>query len=241
MARVFISYRHVDPDQTVALFLYRYLSDRDHDVFIDAEEIPVGAFWDHEIRANVERAEWFVPLVSSTYLASTYILKDELKPAERLLEKRKIHGILQVRLAFAGKLPESVQFLDQIQAFKWRSAEDTQQLCEEIAERLPPSENLVKGMRAFGEIDGKIFADLGRAKEIESCLGLLRQPKSPYILLHGVSGSGKTSFVKAGLLPCLGDGAALVVELTQDTTEELTRITDGAQSFFFLDQFEQTL
>ena len=89
MARVFISYRHVEPDQTVARLLYHHLSDLDHDVFLDTKDIPIGAFWDKEISENVRRAEFFIPLVSSSYLFSPYIIEKELQVAARSLAEKR--------------------------------------------------------------------------------------------------------------------------------------------------------
>ena len=111
MARIFLSYRHVEPDQTIAKFVYRYLSERDHDVFIDAKDLTVGAFWHKEIRANVERAEWFIPLISLAYLNSPYILEHELSIAAELMKRQKIQGILQVNLSTVRRPMRSKRWL----------------------------------------------------------------------------------------------------------------------------------
>ena len=39
MATIFISYRHVEPDESVARYLTRYLSNLEHEVFFDREAL----------------------------------------------------------------------------------------------------------------------------------------------------------------------------------------------------------
>ncbi|HEX8686040.1 MAG TPA: TIR domain-containing protein, partial [Pyrinomonadaceae bacterium] len=242
MAQVFISYRHVEPDESVARFLHRHLSELDHDVFIDARDIPVGSFWDKEIAANVARAQYFVPLVSLSYLHSRYILDKELAVAARLLKERQIERILQVNLAFDGEAPREVrEVVEQVQHFKWRSPEDTPRLAEEIAARLPSPQALVKGMRSFDVSDARPFKQLGRASEVADFLALLRQDPARHVLLHGVSGAGKTSFLKAGVLPRLGDPPPPVFELSEKVCEEFAAAAAGGGALIFLDQFEQAL
>lgn len=60
MARVFVSYRRVAPDNGIAMALYRRLSDRGHDVFLDSERVHLGDRWPRTIREALDRAEWFV-------------------------------------------------------------------------------------------------------------------------------------------------------------------------------------
>jgi len=246
MPRVFLSYRHVEPDQSIAKFIYRYLVDRDHDVFFDSVDIPVGAFWNKEIKTNVERTEYFVPLVSLAYLNSPYILEHELSVAARLLKNKKIEGILQVNLAFDGKPPDAVQdVVNQIQFFKWRSPDDTSEVARSLAAILPAPKILVKGMRSFTSADAAQFLQLGRAERVSQFVALLSQPANRLTLLHGVSGSGKTSFIKAGVLPQMRHESPIAVELERDTPEELDALLSGLDvlrgAVIIFDQFEQSL
>ena len=110
-----------------------------------------------------------------------------------------------MNLAYNGDPPPAVRdVISQIQYFNWRGPDDTPQLCEEIATGLPASEVLVKGMRPFSTTDEKSFSQLGRDDEVAAFL-LLKESPTPCILLHGVSGAGKTSFLKAGIAPRLPD------------------------------------
>src|SRR5688572_19506152 len=239
MSRIFISYRRVEPDQAVARLLYHHLTELDHNVFFDAEDIPLGAFWDKEIAENVRRSDSFIPLISSSYLFSPYIIEKELKVAAKLLAEKKIERILQVNLAFDGDPPEAVrEVVTQIQHFKWRSPADTPRLCQEIAAQLPTAELLVKGMRPFVTADQKLFSQLGREDDISTFLSQLANP-APIMLVHGVSGAGKTSFLKAGVAPRLGDTRWTIVELTGNASFDALAAEDC--QLLVLDQFEQSL
>ena len=241
MSRVFISYRRVEPDQTVARLLFHHLSDLDHDVFFDSAGIPIGSYWDKEIAENVRRSECFIPLVSSSYLFSPYIIEKELKVAAKLLSEQKIERILQVNLAFDGEPPDAVrEVVSQIQHFKWRSPADTPRLCREIAAQLPSAELLVKGMRPFLTADQKLFSQLGREENIAAFLTQLRGP-APVVVLHGVSGAGKTSFLKAGVAPRLDDTRWTIVELTGNAAASLDAVVAEDCQLLVLDQFEQSL
>jgi WD40 repeat protein len=240
MARVFISYRHVDPDAQIARALYTRLSDADHEVFIDAADIPLGALWDKQIARNVELAEYFVPLVSASYLYSKYILDRELAPAAGRLQRGHLAGFLQINLAYDGEPPAALKdVLSSIQFVKWRGDADTARVLDEVVRALPSARSLLKGMRSYEAADADRFAQMGRAREIDEAIALLRsRPRQP-VLLHGVSGAGKSSFIRAGLIPRLGQAAADVVELTEDTVTVLGAMPKV--DVLFLDQFEQTL
>ena len=70
-----------------------------------------------------------------------------------------------------------------------------------------PPPNPYKGLRAFDEADAPDF--FGRADLVEQVLGRLAgtDPSSRLVLVVGGSGTGKSSVVRAGLLPRLRQGA----------------------------------
>jgi hypothetical protein len=74
MARIFISYSHQQPDQSIAEYLFRYLTDEDHEVFLDSENIRVGDTWHQEIQKNIASADYFIALVS--LLSDSFYLYD---------------------------------------------------------------------------------------------------------------------------------------------------------------------
>jgi formylglycine-generating enzyme required for sulfatase activity len=61
------------------------------------------------------------------------------------------------------------------------------------------------GLRAFDETDAPVF--FGRAAETEQLLARLSKPDCSFLMVVGASGSGKSSLVRAGLIPCLRAGA----------------------------------
>lgn len=69
-------------------------------------------------------------------------------------------------------------------------------------------ENPYKGLRPFGEQDAATF--FGRGRLVERLVNRLGTPgaQGRFVLLVGPSGSGKSSVIKAGLLPALRRGAA---------------------------------
>ncbi len=185
--------------------------------------------------------EFFIPLVSSSYLASRYSLRSELKVAWRLWKKKKL-DILPVNVAYDGVPPADVrEIVEQIQYLKWKGEHDTDELCREIASRLPAPEELVKGMRAFVHADHELFSRLGREHEVADFISLFGERRSPYVLLHGVSGSGKTSFLSAGVLPRLGAPPSAVVEMTADADGSFSALASAGSPLLVLDQFEQSL
>lgn len=76
-----------------------------------------------------------------------------------------------------------------------------------LAETFTPVENPYKGLRAFDEADANDF--FGRAALIEHLIERLRDesPYARFLAVVGPSGSGKSSVVKAGLIPALKRGA----------------------------------
>ena len=57
-ARIFISYKRVEPDTSVAREVFEALSQQ-HDVFID-QVIPVGVRWGERIEAEIRQADVFI-------------------------------------------------------------------------------------------------------------------------------------------------------------------------------------
>ncbi|GAB4510285.1 MAG: hypothetical protein OHK0046_06820 [Anaerolineae bacterium] len=94
---------------------------------------------------------------------------------------------------------------------------------------LPEPENPYKGLRAFQQADAADF--FGRAALIENILARMSEndPRSHFLAVVGPSGSGKSSVVKAGVIPAIRSGALpgsqnwFVVEMVPgiDPLEEL--------------------
>ena len=79
---VFISYRHVDPDQGLADELYRSLVARGQEVFID-KRISIGTEWARKIQEAIGKARFFVVLLSAESIRSDMLRKEVALAHER--------------------------------------------------------------------------------------------------------------------------------------------------------------
>jgi len=61
------------------------------------------------------------------------------------------------------------------------------------------------GLRAFTPEEGPIF--YGRGREVDALIARLRDPAQRFLAVVGASGTGKSSLIRAGLIPRLQDGA----------------------------------
>ncbi|MBN2091622.1 SUMF1/EgtB/PvdO family nonheme iron enzyme [candidate division KSB1 bacterium] len=68
----------------------------------------------------------------------------------------------------------------------------------EVTETVKPS--AIKGPFAFGEMDGKIFTQLGREADLRKLLSWVLDSQICFTALKGESGAGKTSLLRAGLV-----------------------------------------
>lgn len=99
-----------------------------------------------------------------------------------------------------------------------------------------PDRNPYRGLRPFREEDAALFH--GRDDEVEELLELLA--KQDMIAIAGPSGSGKSSLVRAGLLPRLQRMGATIVELGAGDPIDSVPVADGG-TVLFLDQFEEAV
>ena len=135
MSRVFISYRHVEPDITVAREMAASLSESGHDVFIDTK-IPLGQEWGAFIEEHLGEADWLVAFVSAAAADSPMVVT-EIAEAHRLNGERGRPGIIPVRLGdgFRLRYPLSA-YLSRFQQGEWRGPADTAGLIARVTEAL---------------------------------------------------------------------------------------------------------
>jgi hypothetical protein len=81
-----------------------------------------------------------------------------------------------------------------------------------------------KGLAYYGPEDLPLFA--GRDADVEACAGLLAAPNTRLLLLHGRTGCGKSSFLRAGLIP--------TIESRAYGFEFLRRMKNGVQTPVFV-------
>jgi hypothetical protein len=130
-ARVFISYKHDNPDQELARKIYEGLRPR-HDVFIDLD-IQVGMHWGRRINAEIEQADFFVVLLSEQSINSEMVM-GELDLARDLAAARPGRPrILPVRMARIEPLPyPQSTYLRYLQWIDWSAPSDTKHVLEQL-------------------------------------------------------------------------------------------------------------
>lgn len=208
MSAIFIS--HSSRDNAVAGELRTRLAEQGHrSVFLDydpADGIPAGHSWEQELYAQLRACQAVIVVVSEASMASDWVFA-EITHARALGKPvfplkvapctvRPILTDVQVtdltvdreegfRRLFRGLL---VAGLDPRDAFDWDGSR-------------PP----YPGLLAFQEEDAAIF--FGREAEIRDGLALLRRlyhfGGARWVLVLGASGSGKSSLVRAGIVPRL--------------------------------------
>jgi NTE family protein len=70
---------------------------------------------------------------------------------------------------------------------------------------LEPANNPYKGLSSYTEDDASLFA--GRDVDIERCAAVLADWNTRILILHGLTGCGKSSFLKAGVISYLEKGS----------------------------------
>ena len=62
-----------------------------------------------------------------------------------------------------------------------------------------------KGLVYYGVEDRLLFS--GRDRDVETCIHFLAASETRILLLHGTTGCGKSSFLRAGLIPGIEENA----------------------------------
>src|ERR1051326_2509639 len=102
-AFIFISYRHQEPDSTLARTFADALKRAGHDVFIDTSSLRWGNNWVKEIREALERSDYLLLLLSREAAASDMVV-EEVSIAKELAQK---HNGVPVILPLRVRLPYS--------------------------------------------------------------------------------------------------------------------------------------
>lgn len=131
-ARVFISYKRTsDPDQQLAAYLYEFLTQRGHSVFVD-RTLRTGDDWLAEIDRQIRASDFLVVLLSRES-ATSEMVQAEIRRAYEYRRLQKHPHTLPVRVAYEGLLPYSIDaFLDPLQYVIWRSPADNSRIGREI-------------------------------------------------------------------------------------------------------------
>ena len=166
MSKVFISYRHTEPDSVLAQSIAEALTVSRHAVFVDTQ-IMLGARWVEVIDREIRAADFFVVLLSGNSILSDMV-RQEIKLAYELSQSRRPPlVILPVRVAFTGELPYDLgAYLEPIQYALWQAGEPFESVIEQIlgaidrAVRLPG-----KGHALADEASAAALAGLSQATD----------------------------------------------------------------------------
>ena len=129
--RIFVSYSHGDPDQSLAQALIHGLGRAGHAVYIDTE-IKLGADWGTMIPDWISASDYCVVLLSSRSVHSEYV-REEVRLAR---DGRSVQGkplLLPVRVKYAGPLGYPLgAWLNPFQWASWETEADTGRLILQI-------------------------------------------------------------------------------------------------------------
>lgn len=220
MSNIFISYRHVEPDKTLAQKIEAQFQAIHHDVFIDTRML-VGTHWAAEIERRLREAEFFIVLVSKDSILSD-MLRREVQMAHEICNAPNGRlVILPVRVNFLGSLPYDLgAYLNPIQYTAWNEGEDDLKVLNDLALAVEKSTALpIAGSDAVKDdqdetLDGlfesteKIGAPLPAsdprlAVDLRMDTGAVKSTSPFYVereadrwLLRQISMAGSTSIVK---------------------------------------------
>ncbi len=213
MARVFLS--HSSRDNAAAAWMKQWLETQGFDVpFLDFDKhagIPPGADWEKTLYRELTTCQAILILQTPNWEASRWCFAEYIqaralgKPILQVIESQEAGGLLPVA--------SDLQRLDLGQN-REQGLEQLRRVLEELAlyrqggfdwdPRRPP----FPGLMAFEAEDAAVY--FGRDQEIAALaerLTMVRTYGGPSLfVLLGDSGSGKSSLLRAGLLPRLAHG-----------------------------------
>jgi hypothetical protein len=131
MKRVFISYRHVKPDEDLAKIVCEHLRTCGYIVFIDAD-IAVGQDWVKWNEDALLKCHYLVVFLSAESIVSNMV-RHEVEVAH----KHQKH-ILPIRIGFEGELPYDLgAYIHRSQYLSWKPEMPGHELAARIGDALP--------------------------------------------------------------------------------------------------------
>lgn len=207
MKRVFVSYSR--RNKNFAERIARDLSDAGLDVWVDWRQIQAGELWQNEIYRGIERSEMLVVCLSPDSVASQWVQREVNTAREQgkfIIPVMAVNAYAQMQQTEAMRWLLDVHFIN----FENRYEEAFPELLQALPGKrrvgayddIDP-ENIpdpFKGLEAFQQTDAHFF--FGREELIRKCLKRLQQSQSRrFLAVVGGSGSGKSSLVRAGVIP----------------------------------------
>ena len=149
--QVFISYRHVKPDEDLALALEAAFKQDGFQVFVD-RRMQVGIEWASEIDKQLRNSQFFIILISADSILSDMV-RQEIMLAHKLKQQEKLR-ILPVRINFTGALPYDLGgYLNPLQYALWVKGQPFTEIIENLRLAICNSGMLPFAGQAKGEVD----------------------------------------------------------------------------------------
>lgn len=214
MAYLFVSYQSADVE--IARALHQYLSQKlGINIFLscDPEEgIPVGSKWPREVFERMQNAEAVVVLLSPSWMESRYC-DDEYRLARYLdkplfalvlhPEEETVETFLKTEIGRESYV--SVDEAHTTEAFRALAhTVKTYMTAQQLTPFSFGGTNPYKGLLSYEAQDAAVFfgRDALRKKVVDGVGQMLHRGQKLYVL-YGSSGTGKSSLMKAGVLPYL--------------------------------------
>lgn len=220
MTTLFIS--HSSKDKAWAERVHKLLSDNGYQsVFLDYhpdDGIHAGAVWERTLYQRLRQSRGVVVLCSVNWLASPWCVAEAIMARERkrrvfLLATADVIDNRQIRRpgSTTPALPDFLKDRQFISLAGLTEEEAHQQLLRGIEKEglkkhdfeLP--DRPYPGLKPFQETDAAVF--FGREEETDNVINVVHRHRkgnaNGFILVLGASGSGKSSLVRAGVLPQL--------------------------------------
>jgi WD40 repeat protein len=212
MADIFISHSGTDNEAAAALGK-RIRNERPSwSLFYDKDNIRAGQRWQERLREELQSCRMVVVLLSRNWLASPWCFTEAVTAAFR----GKDVVAIETEDLTSDDLARAPPIVHERQRLRLRDGDDRafQEFLEALDRSgldpndwfpIPPNVGPYPGLVAFDEKDAGVF--FGRKQEITEYLGILdtlRGPdRSQVLVISGASGSGKSSLLRAGLIPRL--------------------------------------
>ena len=207
MPDVFVSYRHSDELQVA--IVADGLAQRGLDVWFDRTDIQLGDRWREEITDGIRNARSVVIVIGPTGIGGVQAFE-----VERALDRSVSDLDFPIIPVLLPNALRTGTHWDQLTPYSYLELDGT--LDDGIVDRIAdavrgldakgkldpdvaPSRTPYPGLRSFAQDEADLF--FGRDGDIEAVLALCRSPGLAAVV--GPSGLGKSSIVKAGVLPRL--------------------------------------